>query len=174
MQCQRPGNGYPLLLSAGELMGIVSGPVRQSHLIQQLHSGLFNGLPALAAVFLGQQFPGQRHILQRCVLGEEVEALEHQAKVQPLLPDLALLLSFGIVRVKERLTTDRDRAAVRLFQKIQAPQKRCLAAAGGTDDGDGLPSSSGKLMSFSTWVAPKCFSILRTSKIDISAPPYRK
>lgn len=35
VQCQRPGNGHPLLLSAGQLVRIVPRPRRQPHLLQQ-------------------------------------------------------------------------------------------------------------------------------------------
>ena len=34
-QSQCPGNGHPLLLTAGKLMGIVSGPICQAHFLQQ-------------------------------------------------------------------------------------------------------------------------------------------
>ena len=42
-------------------------------------------------------------------------------------------------RVKQHLVLYGDGAGVRRFQKVQTPQQRGLAAAGGTDDGKGLP-----------------------------------
>ena len=50
VQSQGPGDGYPLLLAAGELVGIVVGPVAEPHLLQQLPAlGLDPGVDALAA-----------------------------------------------------------------------------------------------------------------------------
>ena len=95
MQRQSPGNGHPLLLSAGELVGIVICSVGKAHLGQQFPSGGLNVPVALAAPLLGLQLPGQGHIFQSCVLRKEVEALEHQTKMEPFLTNLILQLSEG-------------------------------------------------------------------------------
>ena len=136
---QRPGDGYPLLLSAGQLVGVVVHPLAQTDILQQTFALGHDGVVALAGLFrLGHQLPGQCHILQRRVLGEQVEALEHQAEVQPLLADVALRAG-GMLRCVEQLfAPDRDHAPVRRLQKVQAPQQRGLAAAGGADDAQGL------------------------------------
>ena len=46
VQSQGPGDGYPLLLATGELVGIVVGPVGQSQQLPAL--GLDPGVDALA------------------------------------------------------------------------------------------------------------------------------
>ena len=138
MERQCPGNGHPLLLTAGKLVGIVTGPVRKAHLVQQLHSGGTDGFLTLTAV-LGHQLPGKGHVFQSRILGEEVEGLKYHAEVEPVFPDLL----FGAVRVmvgvKQHFVLYGDGAGVRRFQKIQTPQQRGFAAAGGANDGKGLP-----------------------------------
>ena len=91
-QGQRTGDGHPLLLAAGELVGIVPRPVAQAHLGQQLLGlglDLLTGSRFLLALevrpLLGQQLTGQRDILQGGVLGEQVEGLEDQPEVEPLI-----------------------------------------------------------------------------------------
>ena len=118
MEGQRPGNGHPLLLSAGELVGVVVRPVGQTHLRQKLPAGLSNLLFALAASLLGQQFPGQGNVLQRCVLGKEVEVLEHQPEVEPLLADVLFRLGGGGRRVKDDIAFYGNSAVVRPLQKV--------------------------------------------------------
>ena len=55
---QCPGDGYPLLLAAGELVRVVVCPVSQPHLLQKLPAFRFNLLFALTAPLLRQQLPG--------------------------------------------------------------------------------------------------------------------
>ena len=70
-------------------MGVVLRPVSETHPPQELPALLQDGIPALV-IFLGHELPCQGHVLQGRILGEEVEGLEHQAKVQPPLADLRL------------------------------------------------------------------------------------
>ena len=144
VQRQGTGNSHTLLLTTRELMRIMARPVRQAHLGQKLPASSLDLLLGLAAPLLGEELPGQRHVLKGRVLGEEVEVLEHQAEVEPLFPDLAFQLRLGVRCVKEGLAPDGNGTAVGLFQEIQAPQQRGLAAAGGADDRDGLPLLQGK------------------------------
>ena len=89
---QCAGDGHPLLLTAGELVGVVACPLRQAHLGQQVTGlcfqlgvdGLFVGL--VVGLLLRQKLPRQHHVFQRGVLGEEVEVLEHEAEVEALFP----------------------------------------------------------------------------------------
>ena len=63
MERQCAGDGHPLLLTAGELVGIVSRPLRQAHLGQQVTGlcfqlgvdGLFVGL--VVGLLLRQKLP---------------------------------------------------------------------------------------------------------------------
>ena len=69
MKRQRAGNGYTLLLAAGELMRVVAGPLRKAHLRQQFSCLLFqlrvDGLfiRLILRTFLCQQFSCQHHVL---------------------------------------------------------------------------------------------------------------
>ncbi|CAN4014488.1 ABC transporter permease, partial [Dysosmobacter welbionis] len=144
VQGQGPGDGHPLLLSAGELAGVVICPLTEAHLRQQLPAVRLDLLQDLLFVLLevrlllGQQLPGQGDVLQRRVLGEQIEGLKHQPEVEPLLPHLALPLGGGISGVKNQITRHRDGTLLRLLQEIQAPQQGGFAGAGGADDGQGL------------------------------------
>ena len=144
MQRQSPGNGHPLLLAAGELVGIVARPVGKTHLGQQLPSGGLNVRLTLAATLLCQQLPGQCDVLQGRVLGEQVEVLEHKAEVEALGADLLFLLGGRVRSVKNHIVVDGNGSTIRCFQKVQTPQQRGFAAAGGPDDGEGLPLFQGK------------------------------
>ena len=143
-QGQGPGDGHPLLLAAGELVGVVPLPVRQPHLCQQCPALLLQGpqdllFPGFEAGLLPlQQLPGQGDVLQGGVLGKQVEGLKHQPEVEPLFPHLALPLGGGVGGVKKRLAVDDDLSLVGGLQKVQAPQQGGLAGAGGADDGQGL------------------------------------
>ena len=134
---QCPGDGHPLLLTAGKLMRIVPGTVRKAHLVQQLHSGGTDGFLTLTAV-LGHQLPGEGHVFQSRILGKKVKGLEHHAEVEPVFPDLFFGAARVMVGVKQHLVLYGDGAGVRRFQKIQTPQQRGFAAAGGANDGKGL------------------------------------
>ena len=109
-------------------MGIVARSVRQAHLSQQLLAMGFNicqnsGLVCLEiGLLLGQKLAGQGHVLERRVLGKEIEGLEHHAEVEPLFANLALPLGSGVRRVKQSLALDNDRSLIRRLQEIQAPQ----------------------------------------------------
>ncbi len=69
---------------------------------------------------------------------KEIKILKHQTEVETFFPDLALQLRCGVCGVKDHIAIDRDGAAVRGLQKVQAPQKGGFAGAGGTDDSQGL------------------------------------
>ena len=76
---QRPGDGHPLLLSAGKLIGIGVGLVGQTDLFQQGPRLLLRLLPV----------PPQhmdlriREVFQNGEMGKQVEALEHQPEAGP-------------------------------------------------------------------------------------------
>ena len=155
---QRPGDGHTLLLTAGQLVGVVVHPLPQTDILQQPPPLGDDALMALAGLFrLGHQLPRQRHILQRCVLREQVEALEHQSEVQPLLR-ISLSERESCSAASNSFSPRTEMTPLSgVSRKLQAAQQRGLAAAGGADDAQCCPSSREKLMSFSTGVSPKCF-----------------
>ena len=126
-------------------MGIVPRPVGEAHRGEQLAAlGLDGGvyllpLRLVVLALLRQELGRERHVLQRGVLREEVEALEHQTEVQPLAAHVRLAASGGVGGVEKQLAVDGDRAAVRRLEEVEAAQQRGLAAAGGADYREGLP-----------------------------------
>ena len=116
---QGPGDGHPLLLPAGELVGVVAHPVLEAHLGQQaLPLGPDGGQVLPGFLPLGHEFPGQGDVLQGGVLGEEVEVLEHQAEVEALAADLPLPLGGGVGGVEEDLVPDGDGPLVWGLQEV--------------------------------------------------------
>ena len=140
LQGQGPGDGHPLLLSAGELAGVIADAVGQAHLLNELPGSLLQLLHRC----LFQQLGGQHHVFQHGILGEQVEGLEHQAKMEPVLPDLAVAEPLVVLPVEKGLAVHPDGAALGGFQEIQAAQQGGLAAAGGADDGKHLALFHGK------------------------------
>ena len=123
LRCQRAGDGYALLLSAGELRGIRLGAVGETDDGEKLHSALHRLL------FLP---PGdlQRvaHVLENGALREKIEALEDH-------PDRAadeqqLLLG----ELGEILAVYDHGAGGWTLQQVDAPDERGFARAGKTDD----------------------------------------
>ena len=82
--------------------------------------------------------------MQGRVLGEEVEILEYQAEVEPLLADIPLRLGRGVRCVKDHAALHGNGAVIRPLQEVQAAEQGGLARAGGTDDGEGLALFQGK------------------------------
>ena len=114
-------------------MRVVVLPVGEAHLRQQRPRLLLDLSKDLALVllviraFLRQKLACQHHILQRGVLGEQVEVLEHQTEMQPLFADGLLALGAGVGGAPQRFARDGDRAGVGRLQKVQAAQQRGLA-----------------------------------------------
>ena len=114
-------------------------PVGEAHGGEQLAAlGLDGGvyllfLRLVVRALLRQQLGRERDVLQRRVLREEVEALEHQPEVQPLAAHVRLAARGGVGGVEEQLAVYGDAAAVRRLEEVEAAQQRGLAAAGGAD-----------------------------------------
>ena len=130
-QSQGTGNGHPLLLSAGELIGIAALLLQQTYLVKKLQCLFLQG----ARVTLLQKLGSQHHVFQHGVLGKQVEILEHQAEMKPVLANLFLRQA----AVVEKLAIHPDFSLIRSFQEIQAAKQGGLAAAGGTDNSQHLP-----------------------------------
>ena len=96
------------------------------------------------AAFPRVELHRERDVSLGRILREKVERLEHETEMQPLMPQMLLLLGCGVVRVEERLVIDEYAPGIRLLQKIEAAQQRRFAAAGGADDGDHLAGGERK------------------------------
>jgi len=123
LRCQRAGDGYALLLSAGELRGIRLGAVGETDDGEKLHSALHRLL------FLpSSDLQRVAHVLENGALREKIEALEDH-------PDRAadeqqLLLG----ELGEILAVYDYGAGGRTLQQVDAPDERGFARAGKTDD----------------------------------------
>ena len=139
-----------------ELLAKMGLSERADHYPSQLSGG--QQLPALGLNFfqdgllvllilgqlLAEKFLGQGDIFQRRVLRKEIKGLEHQTKVEALLPHLGLPLGEGIVGVKNHIAVDGNGAVVGGLQKVEAAQQGGLAAARGANDGQGLALLQGE------------------------------
>src|SRR5699024_7485312 len=119
-----PGDGHPLLLSAGHLRGIVVDPVAQPDPLQSL--------PCNAAALLGGNpliDEGQLHVLQGVQGGDEVVALKNKADCN--VADAGELV---VAHTAGQLPVERVTAPGGQVQTAQHVHQRGLAGAGGADD----------------------------------------
>mgnify|MGYP007066005001 FL=1 len=92
-----------------------------------LHFNVGQNLPPVLLVvgaLLRQELARQHDVLQRRVLGKQVEALEHKAEVQPLFADGFFALRFGVGGAPQRFTRYCNAAGVGGLQKVQTAQQR--------------------------------------------------
>ncbi|CAM5237586.1 hypothetical protein SALBM311S_11569 [Streptomyces alboniger] len=134
---QRAGDGDTLLLTTGELRGVLADLVAETHPVQQ-------PLRALPGDGLGLALDLDRRlgdVLQRRHVGEEVEALEHHADVPPLRGHFLFLQLVELVAtlpVADQVAVDVQSAGADLLQVVDAPQEGRLAGAGRTDQAEHL------------------------------------
>ena len=129
---QGTDDGQTLLLTAGELPGVLVGLFLQAHPAQQ-GQGLFLGL---GLGYLLLQYRRQGHIVKYRHVGEHVKILKHHAHA---LAELAGVQLF----VGDVLALEVDLSLGGLLQQVQAAEKGGLAAAGGADDGDHFATADG-------------------------------
>ena len=149
LQCKSPDNGKALLLSAGELRGVLVQLVAKAHAVQ--HLGLFNSL-CLRHHLVAHR--GKRYVIQNRQMGKYVEVLEHHTDS----PAVGGHIGLGPGHL---LSLKANGAAVRLLQQIQAPKEGGLAAAGGADDGNDLALVN---------VQIKALEHLQLAKVFLQAP----
>ena len=125
---QGPGDGHPLLLSAGELGGIGVGLFRQPHQVQQLQGPLF-GLGGGDAADLH----GEADVFQAGPLHQQVEALEDHGDLPAGQPQLLLAEGRHLLPIHDH------RAGGGPLQQVHAPHQGALAGAGETNDPEDLP-----------------------------------
>src|SRR5690606_12581870 len=125
---QCPGNGDALLLAAGELVGQMPCPVRQSDALQR-------GRHATAPLGTAHPALPQRtlDVLADIEVIDEVEALEDETDAAAAQLRELLLAVAGHVLAEEPVVP-----AVRAVEQAQDVQQRRLAATGRTHDGEEL------------------------------------
>ena len=123
-----PGDGHPLHLAAGHLVGLFVHLVAQPDLFQRF-------LRPAAALRPGHPCQRQRqlHVGQHRLVGNEVVALEHEAhRVVAVGIPVAVLVLLGGAAVDDEV------AAGVAIQPTDDVQRGGLAAAGWAEDGDEL------------------------------------
>ena len=116
---QRPGQGHPLPLPAGELGGVAAAIAAQLHQIQQLVDATADRL-----LFPAAELQAERHVLAHVAVLEEGEVLKNKAHL-PVLD--------GAIR--GLLASDPDAAGVGLLQTGDQAKQRALSRAGGPEQG---------------------------------------
>ena len=119
------GDGDALLLTAGELRGVVVGLVGQSDDLEQL----LHALVGLCAGHAGQ-LEGVAHIAGDGLLHQQIELLKDHGD---LLAQLAQLLA---VHFEDAFAVDEDIAGGRGFEAVHAADQRGLASAAEADDAE--------------------------------------
>ena len=123
-----PGDGHPLHLAPGHLVGALVELVPQAHLLQHLHR-------PLAALLLGHpgQGEGHLHIGQHRLVGDEVVALKDKADGV-----VAVVVPVGVLVVLGGPPVDDQVAAVVPVQAADDVQQGGFAGAALAQDGDEL------------------------------------
>lgn len=122
---KRPGDGDPLLLTAGERSWHMANEVGHSDLGKGIDgSGLGLSLASLENLHLGIHA-----VLEDIHVVEQVELLEDHSHVGANLVDVDL-------PVEKVSSLEEDFPGIRSFQKIETSEKRGFSATRGTDDGN--------------------------------------
>ena len=130
-----PGDGHPLLLASGELVGIAAPVLLDPHGPEGPHDRL---LDLLLLHFLDLQAEG--HVFEHGHMGPEGVALEHQVQ-----PPLAGSLVESLVRVDDHPIVDGHGAVLGLFQPGDDSKRGGFAAAGGPQQRHEVPVLDGQV-----------------------------
>ena len=175
MHGQRPGNGHPLLLPAGQLAGIRVRLVGKPHLLEQgrrLPAGLVLASPSHPDGGFGQ-------VLHHRHMGKQIEVLKHQPKPaadllqhRPGAVHAAVCpLAGGHGHHGQILI--RDTAGIHPLQQGQAAQEGGFAGAGRADDGQHFPLAHLKGDPLEHLVFPKRLAdVLHAQQTHGQAPPF--
>ena len=131
----------------------------------------------------GEQW-SQSDVLQCSILGEEVEILEHHPEMQAVLANCAFRHQVIFRRVQQEPAVHIDPAAVGTLQEIQAAKQCCLAAAGGTENGqnaspfhceaDILQNPDAAKFLFQVLYFKNCHGVLLSGNSSASFPACRE
>src|SRR5262249_9777751 len=141
---QTSSNRDALLLSARELRGI---SIHFSSEPDTLENFLAHRC-GFVAIHLLDLDGGERHVLQRCQVRKEIEALKHHPRLRPILWRARSLTrrqvrAFAAVPANRKIA-DGDGAAVEQLEKINASEQRRFAAARRAHDGRQLAAGKFK------------------------------
>ena len=131
--CQRAGNGYALLLAAGQLRGVGVCLIRQTDELQKLARTLFR-----VGLFDAGKLHREAYILQACALHEQVKVLEYHRYVASCRAKLRRAHCVEPLAVYDYL------AARRLFEQVYASHERALSRAGHADYSVYVPVLNGE------------------------------
>jgi hypothetical protein len=163
---ERPGDGDALLLAAGELPRIGLLLVGQSDLGQELRGSL-SGFGTLADRL--------DDVLEDGQVREEVEGLEDEADVRPLLEDLALgqlVEPVAVLAVPDQLAVDPDVPAVDLLEVVDGAQQGGLARAGRPQDHRDAALADGQVDALEHLVRPE--RLVDAADLDHRRQPREK
>ena len=144
MQGKCPCNSNSLALSTGKLMRIIVHPVIQPHLCQKNLCLYLDGGQDFTFSFFkirllcGEKLFGKHYIFQSGMLRKQIKVLEHQTKMQSFFTDHGFLSGCRDRGIKKCFAIYPDNSVIRMFQKVQAAEKRCLSTSGRSDDGNSL------------------------------------
>ena len=119
---QCPGDGDPLLLSAGQLVRIDRGLVKNADFSQKGFCPLLCG--SLGA--FSDHLLGERDVFKHRFVGKQVKGLEHHTDFGPYYVDIC----FGVEDIDP---FDIDVAAGGGFKMIEAPEQGALSRTGRSD-----------------------------------------
>ena len=126
----------------------------------------------------GLKLQGQGYIFQRSILGEEIEALEHQTQMQSVAALFAVSEGFAAATVKKHFFAFvgiyNDLTVSRCFQKVQTAQQSGLAAAGRADNRQGFAPLKGKADVLEHLDLAKALTQIFNFKYCHAAAPYLK
>jgi hypothetical protein len=135
---ERAGDRHALLLAAGEPLGIFVQLVAEADLLQH-RAAARGGLGTCHPQHLARR---DGDVLERRQMREQVEALEDEADLLPLLGELAVaemdVLAVARLALADQLAVDVDAAGARLLEIVDAAQQGGLARAARADDRDDL------------------------------------
>ena len=131
---QRPGNGYPLLLAAGDLPGLGVDVGRHAHLFQIGH----RVSPGFLTAPLQHLHLTDHAVFQHRHIVEQIEGLKHHTHMGAVGRRVDAPPGHVLAVVA-------DLAGGGRFQQVDAPKQRAFSGAGGADDGGHVALINGKV-----------------------------
>ena len=131
---QRPGDRHPLLLAAGEPVRVLVELVGEADPLQQRR----RLRPASSAPRSSTVSLGERHVLERGLVGEEVELLEDHPDPPADVSRAPVVLVALAAPGRCSRALEQDPPAVGRLEEVDAAQQRALAGAARPEHADDL------------------------------------